>query len=330
MSRIIAYKHKLFYNRRMEFIEFEAKEDDDGRRLDKAAKRIFESKGLQPENIFKLIRKTLIKLNNAKSAPEDRIKSGDKIFIADFLLKENAVRKSKTEKKSTQKIHGDISLQTAFKNEHLWIINKQSGIEVQPSKNSSFCLADFVAQNTKTASLSFRPGPLHRIDKFTTGLITFSQSLQGAKWFSENIKNHSIKKTYLAVVENFLPENELAIYDTIEEKTACTKIKKIAQGIFCGKEISLAKIQIETGRKHQIRIHCASRGFPLLGDKLYGGTKIPNGDFSSCGFFLHAWKLEFPKDNPLLLPSEIQAEISPLFKKFIENFLKIPTAEFII
>ena len=46
----------------MEFIEFEAKEDDDGRRLDKAAKRIFESKGLQPENIFKLIRKTLIKL----------------------------------------------------------------------------------------------------------------------------------------------------------------------------------------------------------------------------------------------------------------------------
>ena len=72
----------------MEFIEFEAKEDDDGRRLDKAAKRIFESKGLQPENIFKLIRKTLIKLNNAKSAPEDRIKSGDKISIADFLLKD--------------------------------------------------------------------------------------------------------------------------------------------------------------------------------------------------------------------------------------------------
>lgn len=314
----------------MEFIEFEAKEDDDGRRLDKATKRIFESKGIQPENIFKLIRKTLIKLNNAKSAPEDRIKIGDKIFIADFLLKENATSKNKTEKNSAQKIHENFSVQTAFKNEHLWIINKQSGIEVQPSKNSNFCLADFVAQNTKTSSLSFKSGPLHRIDKFTTGLVAFSQSLQGAKWFSENIKNHSIKKTYLAIVENFLPENEFTINDTIAEKPACTKIKKIAQGIFCGKEISLAKIQIETGRKHQIRIHCASRGFPLLGDKLYGGTKIPNGEFSSCGFFLHAWKLEFPKDNPLLLPSEIQAEISPLFKKFIENFLKIPTAEFII
>lgn len=314
----------------MEFIEFEAKEDDNGRRLDKAVKRIFESKGIQPENIFKLIRKTLIKLNNKKSVPEDRIKIGDKIFIADFLLKENEAGKNKTEKNSAQKIHGDTSVQTAFKNEHLWIINKQSGIEVQPSKNSSFCLADFVAQNTKTSSLSFRPGPLHRIDKFTTGLVAFSQSLQGAKWFSENIKNHSIKKTYLAIVENFLSENEFTINDTIEEKPACTKVKKIAQGIFCGKEISLAKIQIETGRKHQIRIHCASRGFPLLGDKLYGGTKIPNGEFSNCGFFLHAWKLEFPKDNPLLLPNEIYAEIPPLFKKFIENFLKIPTAEFII
>lgn len=314
----------------MEFIEFEAKEDDNGRRLDKAVKRIFESKEIQPENIFKLIRKTLIKLNNAKSAPEDRIKIGDKIFIADFLLKENAASKNKTEKNSTQKIHENFSVQTAFKNEHLWIINKQSGIEVQPSKNLTFCLADFVAQNTKNSSLSFKPGPLHRIDKFTTGLVAFSQSLQGAKWFSENIKNHSIKKTYLAIVENFLPENEFTINDTIAEKPACTKIKKIAQGIFCGKEISLAKIQIETGRKHQIRIHCAIRGFPLLGDKLYGGTKIPNGEFSSCGFFLHAWKLEFPKDNPLLLPNEIYAEIPSLFKKFIENFLKIPTAEFII
>lgn len=309
----------------MEFIEFEAKEDDDGRRLDKAVKRIFESKGIQPENIFKLIRKTLIKLNNAKPAPEDRIKSGDKIFIADFLLNENANIKN-----AQQKVHDNISVQTAFKNGHLWIINKQSGIEVQPSKNSSFCLADFVAHNTKTSSLSFRPGPLHRIDKFTTGLVAFSQSLQGAKWFSENIKNHSIKKTYLAIVEKFLPENELTIDDAIAEKTACTKLKKIAQGTFCGKEISLAKIQIETGRKHQIRIHCASHGFPLLGDKLYGGAKISNGEFSSCEFFLHAWKLEFPKDNPLLLPSEIQAEIPPLFKKFIENFLKIPTAEFII
>lgn len=314
----------------MEFIEFEAKEDDDGRRLDKAAKRIFESKGIQPENIFKLIRKTLIKLNNKKSSSENRIKSGDKIFIADFLLKENAASKNKTEKNKTPKVHENFSVQTAFKNEHLWIINKQSGIEVQPSKNSSFCLADFVAQNTQSPSLSFRSGPLHRIDKFTTGLVAFSQSLQGAKWFSENIKNHIIKKTYLAIVENFLPENEFTINDTIEEKTACTKVKKIAQGIFCGKEISLAKIQIETGRKHQIRIHCASRGFPLLGDKLYGGTKIPDGEFSSCGFFLHAWKLEFPKDNPLLLPEEIRAEIPPLFKKFIENFLKIPTAKFII
>lgn len=311
----------------MEFIEFEAKEDDDGRRLDKAAKRIFELKGIQPENIFKLIRKTLIKLNNKKSSPEDRIKSKDKIFIADFLLKEN---KNKTEKNETSKLHEIFSVQTAFKNEHLWIINKQSGIEVQPSKSSSFCLADFVAQNTQTASLSFRPGPLHRIDKCTTGLVAFSQSLQGAKWFSENIKNHSIKKTYLAIVENILPENEFTINDTIGEKPACTKVKKIAQGTFCGNEISLAKIQIETGRKHQIRIHCANRGFPLLGDKLYGGTKIPDGEFSSCGFFLHAWKLEFPKDNPLLLPNEIYAEIPPLFKKFIENFLKIPTAEFII
>ncbi len=311
----------------MEFIEFEAKEDDDGRRLDKAAKRIFESKGIQAGNIFRLIRKSLIKLNSAKSAPEQRIKSGDKIFIADFLLSGEKIQSA--EKKAAVQ-SSSFSVQTAFKNEHLWIINKQNGIEVQPSKKGVPCLADFVAGSTQNSAVSFRPGPLHRIDKFTTGLVAFSQSLKGARWFSENIKSHAIKKTYLAVLEGKLPENEITASDAIEQKPALTRITKIAHGTFCEKEISLAKIQIETGRKHQIRIHCASRGFPLLGDTLYGGTKIPKGEFSCCGFFLHAWKLEFASGNPLSLPEEIQAEIPPLFKKFIENFLKIPNAEFII
>ncbi|MGN0728354.1 RluA family pseudouridine synthase [Treponema sp.] len=307
----------------MEFKEFEAKEDDSGRRLDKNVRRIFEAKKIRPDNLFKLIRKGLVKLNGANSFPEARIHPGDKILIAGFLLENSTAIKQK----NTPVLPQNFSAQTIFRNSSLWIINKPEGIEVQPSRAEKFCLADFVAQNTQTDSLSFRPGPLHRIDKFTTGLVAFSQSLEGARWFSQHIQSHSIKKTYLAVLENSLPKESLTIDDTIESRAACTKVSCIARGKYGAKDISLAKIQIETGRKHQIRIHCSKKGFPLLGDTQHNGSAFSAGEFSGCRFFLHAWKLEFPVPNPLGLPETMQAPIPPKFKKFIENFLKIPDAD---
>lgn len=302
----------------MEFTEFEALRDDSGRRLDRILKRIFMSGCFCCENIFKLIRKGLVRVNGEKSRPDRIVNEGDIISVAAFLL-----QKEHPEKKQEIFIPRGFSAKTVFKNQHIWIFSKDAGISVQPENGAQFCLSNFAAAEYKGSQggqpLSFRPGPLHRLDKHTTGLVAFSQSLEGARWFSQELKNHSVKKTYLAAVENHFSAAEPLRYDdSIGGKEAHTSIQPLAAGMLEEKEISLVQVQIETGRRHQIRKHCALHGHPLFGDTLYGGKKISLSGLSGCRFFLHAWKLSVP-ENSLGIPPELTAPVPPLFKAMAER-----------
>lgn len=226
----------------MEFIDFVAQEDDEERRLSKILKSIFNEKKI---NVFEIIRKKLIKVNNQKVKEDCKIKFNDKISIPDFLLKnedktqnliatdlknhtENSkinqqenvlknsaenfpVNKKEFAQKTNQK-KSDLKLEILFQNEHILIINKAKGINVQPGNKNEISLSQIVEENfskQNKTSLSFKVGPLHRIDKFTSGAVCFSQSLKGARWFSENIKNHKICKIYVGILEGFLENNEI-------------------------------------------------------------------------------------------------------------------------
>ena len=175
----------------MDFTFFDVSEDDADRRLDKVLKCILESHNAKDKNVFSLVRKNLVKLNGKKTKAEVHVKSGDRLEVASFLL---------GEKKEIEKLkkNADVpELNIVFENEHLLIINKPAGLNVQPSKENGECLSSYVesyyvSKNVKK-SLSFTPGPLHRIDRFTRGLVCFSMSLKGARWFSENLAEHKIK-----------------------------------------------------------------------------------------------------------------------------------------
>ena len=302
----------------MDFRNFIAAKDDSGRRLDKVVSRIFEAQGIS-RGIFPLIRKGLIKVNGKKSSGEYRVSEGDSILVAEFLF-ENSEESSKKESKEFPFCLEEI---TVFRNQHLLIVNKPSGINVQPAKDCEFCLCALIEDDFRkngSKSISFRPGPLHRIDRYTSGLVAFSQSLEGAKWFTENIETHAIGKEYLGIAQGeykkeeelyedfiYVPENSENSYGTVivgkeSGKKAVTKaqfLKKIEiQRNLC----NLVSFTIETGRKHQIRAQSASHGHPLLGDVAYGGKQLKNKMF-----FLHAYKLKFPQ-NPVGLPEEITAK----------------------
>ncbi|WP_407399117.1 RluA family pseudouridine synthase [Treponema sp.] len=303
----------------MDFRIFNAAKDDSGRRLDKVVSRIFESNCIS-SGIFPLIRKGMIKVNGKKSSGDYRVCEGDSISVAEFLFGNS----NKLEQQEAMEREFPFSLEdiTVFKNEHILIVNKPSGINVQPSKDCDFCLCDLVEydfRNNGGQSISFRPGPLHRIDRYTSGLVAFSQSLQGAKWFTENIEAHSVGKKYLGIVEGsygvpferyvdliLVPENSDKNYGTViaggkNGKEAITVAKFLKQTEVMGNECSLVEFSIETGRKHQIRAQSALHGHPLIGDTAYGGKELKNRMF-----FLHAWKLSFPQ-NPVGLPHEITA-----------------------
>ena len=286
----------------MEFIRFETGKDDEGRRLDRIAKKLLSEENLS--QLYKALRNGLIKVNEKKQKGEYRIQKGDEIKIASFLA-ENAVP---ADKKNQEKITPLPEEWIVLRTRELLFLNKPYDLPVQKSKAGERALnvlvqEDYDFQNIRK-SLSFRTGPLHRLDRRTTGLIAFSQNLEGAQAFSKAIQEHRIKKTYLAILEGALEQTETwtekisrnekdlnsskfhtvsVNSDSKNSKESNTTAIPLAYGKYKGVQVSLVKFIISTGRTHQIRATSAYHSHPLLGDTVYGARKAKS--FSSFLFF---------------------------------------------
>ena len=322
----------------MEFRDFTAGKDDDGRRLDRII-RIF-LKDLSMGQIYKLLRKGLIKLNDKKAKPDSHVNQGDKISIAAFLFDNG---NSGEENKNLSQPAPVSELKIVFENQHLLIIDKPYGRSVhgsqgvcQPGLDKDVLAYYESKKSQKSDSLAFRPGPLHRLDRNTTGLLVFSMSMEGARWFSESIKNHTVQKKYLGLAQGNIKNKELwedkltdsdktdkGFYtvsqaddkNSADSRLAITTVTPLAHGKFNGNPVTLAEYAIKTGRKHQIRAQSQIHGFPLLGDKAYGSSLSQK---LSREYYLHAYSLTFPENNPLELQQEIKIGLSPDFINQLE------------
>lgn len=318
----------------MDFVDFTAGKNDEDRRLDRVIRLFIKETPLS--QIYKLLRKGLIKVNHKKTNPDYRVQQNDVISVAAFLLENQP---SENQKKQVE------LPQIIFQNEHLLILNKPYDVTVHGKNSLAEQVQTFYeTQNEQNkSSLSFKTGPLHRLDKKTTGLIAFSWSLEGARWFSQNIKNHTIKKTYRTILQGHLQKEEiwedfieethdnLSSFHTVKASKTSTQNSKnaysiftpIAYGKYKGKDVTFAQVQIKTGRMHQIRAQSALHNFPLLGDEAYNAKRINE----KCDLFLHAVKLEFPQDNPLNLPSKIVAPLPNDFLDFLTKSCDITNFE---
>ncbi|MDR1929589.1 MAG: RluA family pseudouridine synthase, partial [Treponema sp.] len=225
----------------------------------------------------------------------------------------------------------------------LLALNKPAGLAVHPSHRSSYHPSGASRDNgdslegrvrsylaDKTApSLSFRPGPLHRLDKPTSGIILFSKSLAGAQLYSRLFREGKLRKTYLALLEGKLEGPALWEEALVRDGTA-GKTRALPEGTGEGGQkraltgaaplayspqrgLTLALIRTGTGRTHQIRAQASYHGHPLWGDVKYGGEK-------RGGFFLHALSLEFPPGPPADqggLPPVLSAPLPAAYKKEI-------------
>ena len=164
-----------------------------------------------------------------------------------------------------------------------------------------------------------RPGVVHRIDKDTSGLVIIAKNDKAHINISEQIKNREVKKTYLALVRGNIKENEAVINMPIGRSTKDRKKMAVDKN---GKEsitefkvlkrydgFTYIEVNIKTGRTHQIRVHMAEIGHPIVGDEVYSNGKNP---FGIHGQMLHAYKLKFVHPTT---KKEIQFE-APLPKYF--------------
>jgi 23S rRNA pseudouridine955/2504/2580 synthase len=224
----------------------------------------------------------------------------------------------------------------------LLVLNKPAGLTVHGPESLEDRVRDYLCGKLPP-SLSFRPGPLHRLDKPTSGVIVFSASLEGARRFSTLLRDGRVRKTYLALVEGILDGGayweDLLVRDRGSRKTrtlagrspapggpakeARTKILPLAAAESAGRAYTLLEAELDTGRTHQIRTQAAARGYPLAGDRKYGGR------FREGGFLLHAYTLKIPglpdTEDPLFirapLPEPFRRAVVLIFgEKTLENF----------
>lgn len=273
----------------MDFNSYCTTENDADRRLDRIVRRFMP--GVPLSGIYRLVRKGLIRVDNKRVKPECKVPEGACINIA--------VSVSSGDIPPENKHSPALPVDIVFQSEDLLFVNKPRGIPVHGPGGLDRMIPPSDAQN---ASLSFRSGPLHRLDKETSGLVTVSKTLKGARWFTAVMREHRLGKFYLGIADGALEKPE-HWEDTDEEgRTMLTHVHPLAVSQDASNGVkTLVYYQILTGKKHQIRKQSRIHGFPLSGDVRYGGSD------NAEGYFLHAWKMRLPDDRPGDMPETITA-----------------------
>ena len=256
----------------------------------------------------------------------------DKVPKTSYKTKLNDIIKiSIEEPKETTLKAQDIPLDIIYEDDDIIVVNKAKGMVVHPGNgNPDGTLVNAVLEHCK-GNLSgiggeIRPGIVHRLDKDTSGLIVIAKNDKAHINLSKQIQERSVRKIYTALVRGIIPEDTATINMPIgrsrqdrkkmavrkDGKEAITHIKVIKR---YGK-YTLIRVKIDTGRTHQIRVHMAEIGYPVVGDEVYSNGK---NEFGIHGQMLHSTSLDLV--HPIT-GKQMHFE-APLPKYFIEVLNKL-------
>jgi len=240
--------------------------------------------GLSRAGVQRLIQNGAVTVNGKQPKPSTKIRAGDEI-VWDIP------------KPAPLEIEGEpIPLEVLFEDESLLVLNKPAGIVVHPAPGHwrgtlINALLHHLQQGSEGGCLSSiggreRPGLVHRLDKGTSGVMAIAKTDIAHRGLSKQFKDHTIQRVYLAVIAGAVKGSkgrvELAIgrdtknrqkisARTTSPREAVTEFQVVER---FGKNATLVEVHPQTGRTHQIRVHLASIGHPVLGDEAYGGRKV--------------------------------------------------------
>ncbi len=293
-------------------------ESDETKRIDAY---ISENSEYSRTAVQRFIEENKITVNGKKEKASYKVQNGDKIEIEEEPAKEIELKAQ------------DIPLEILYEDNDIIVVNKPKGMVVHPANgNPDGTLVNAIMSICKD-SLSgiggeIRPGIVHRLDKNTSGAIIIAKNDKAHINLSEQLKNHEIKKTYIALVRGIVKENNATINMPIGRskkdrkkmdvdkngKEAITHFKVLKRFADC----TLLEINIETGRTHQIRVHLSHIGYPIIGDDVYSNGKNKWNIEGQC---LHAKSLDFK--HPINGKSmHVEAPIPEYFEKIIEEIDK--------
>ena len=246
------------------------------------------------------------RVNAQRLISEGKILVNGKSVKHSYKTQENdEITMEQEEPKEVELKAENIPLEIIYEDKDIIVVNKPKGMVVHPANgNPDGTLVNAVMAICKD-SLSgiggeLRPGIVHRLDKDTSGIIIVAKNDKAHINLSEQIKNHKVEKTYIALVKGNVKENQATINMPIgrsnkdRKKMAVTKNGKTAITHFKVLQrydkYTLLEVKIETGRTHQIRVHLSQIGYPIVGDMVYSNGKNEWGIEGQC---LHAKSLKF-------------------------------------
>lgn len=287
-------------------------------RLDKYIPTV--SKSITRSQAKKLILTGNIKVNDQIIKPDYEVKKGDQIYLEIPLPKTTSISAE------------DIDLKIIYEDEYIIVIDKDAGMVVHPTlDHPSGTLVNALLFHLKNNNKfrengEYRPGIVHRLDRGTSGLILIAKKFEILQNLKKQFKDRKVSKKYLLLVKGTMEPHVGLIDKPIERhkklrkifaispegKQAKTKYKVIE---YIGKKFTLVEAHPVTGRTHQIRVHFASTGHPLVGDKHYGGPLASR-------MFLHASYIEF--FHPILkkkifFSSDLPPKLSMMLEKYKES-----------
>jgi 23S rRNA pseudouridine1911/1915/1917 synthase len=312
----------------IEINEIRVTKEQSGIRLDKFLKNYFNN--LSRNKIENYIKNGLILVNSKKTKPGYFLREYDLISFSQNFPQE------KLELKPLSLFPEPDIL---YEDENILVINKPINILVHPTKNSlsqpsivSWFLFKY-PQIKDVGDDPLRPGIVHRLDKDTSGVLILTKNQKAFQYFKNLFSQRKIQKIYLVLVKGELKHKEGSISYQIGKAKDFPKRKVILNTAVKGKEAltifkviknfknyTLLEVIPKTGRTHQIRVHLASIGFPVLGDRLYGRIKAKEKQLVPRQM-IHAFQISFPYfDNKMLsfkapLPQDFSQILDQLTKK---------------
>ena len=304
----------------MEQREFIVEQETAGQRIDRFLSG--EDTGLSRSALQALVAEGHVQCNGKTVAKSLKLKAGDTVLL------------EIPDAKPIEAVPQDIPLDIVYEDSHLLVVNKPKGMVVHPANgHTSGTLVNAIMYHCQ-GNLSgingvMRPGIVHRIDKDTTGALLVCKNDTAHRDLAQQLKNHTIKRRYRAIVSGNLKEDEGTVEGPIGRHPVDRK--KMAINYKNGKDAvthykvlerfgnaTYIECRLETGRTHQIRVHMTSLGHPLLGDEIYGSGKNP---YHLQGQTLHAMVLGFvhPRTGEYM---EFSAPLPEYFLNLLEKLRK--------